>query len=271
MPMVKVNGVSCYYEESGWGRPLILVHGFACGVRMWDPQVKALASRYRVITYDVRGHGASEMPEADDAYSQMICVEDLKGLLLHFGISRAVVGGLSMGGNIALNFGISYPDMIDGLIICDTGSGSDDPAWATGCERWAQLLDHDGIEAFADAHLTSPYWAHYVAQGSEAARLARSLITTHRARGLVGTIRGVLACRPTIYSLEPKLRQLQVPVLLVVGEYDEPCIKTHQFMADVIPRSEHIVIKGFGHLISLEDPTTFNAVVERFLLRVCCA
>ncbi len=98
MPIAKVNGVGIYYEEAGRGRPLVWCHGFACGAAMWEPQVAAFASRYRVITYDVRGHGASEVPAAPEAYSQPASVEDLHQLLRHLGIARACVGGLSMGG-----------------------------------------------------------------------------------------------------------------------------------------------------------------------------
>lgn len=269
MPTAKVNGISLYYEEVGRGRPLIWVHGFACGLRMWDPQMAAFAARHRVIAYDVRGHGASDVPEAPDAYSQPISVEDLRGLLRHCGISRAVLGGLSMGGNIVLNFAPAYPAMVDGLIVCDTGAGSDGTAeWIAQCEGWAQLLERDGIETFADVMVAHPLLARYAGQGPDAVRLIRSLVTTHRARGLAHTLRGVLARRPTIYSLEPQLRRLQVPTLLIVGEFDEPCLKVHRFMAETIPTAEQFVIKGVGHMTNLEDPATFNAVVEQFLLRL---
>lgn len=266
MPLGNTNGMSLYYEDVGRGRPLVWAHGFACGLRMWDPQVAALADRYRVITYDVRGHGASDIPAAPEAYSQPISVEDLRGLLRHLGISRAVVGGLSMGGNIALNFALAFPDMVDGLIICDTGAGSDNTEeWIGNCEAWAQLLEREGIEAFADVMVAHPLLARYASQGPEAARLMRSLVTTHRARGLAHTLRGVLARRPTIYSLEPRLRQLRVPTLLIVGEFDEPCLKVHRFMGEVIAGSEQVVVKGVGHMTNLEDPATFNAAVSEFL------
>ena len=78
-----VNGVSLYYEVTGDGPPLVLAHGFACGLRMWDPQVNALARSWRVVTYDVRGHGISEAPDDPAAYSQPISVADLRALLEH--------------------------------------------------------------------------------------------------------------------------------------------------------------------------------------------
>src|SRR6266852_622557 len=91
MPRVGVNGVSLYYEVTGHGPPLVLAHGFACGLRMWDPQVKALARSWRVVAYDVRGHGMSEAPADPAAYSQPISVADLRALLERLEIRQAVV------------------------------------------------------------------------------------------------------------------------------------------------------------------------------------
>src|SRR5204863_250497 len=113
-PVVPFEGdadVSLYYEAAGRGAPLVLVHGFACGIRSWDPQVRALSLHRRVLTYDVRGHGLSEAPPEAEAYSQATLVADLHALLTHLKIGRAVVGGLSMGGNIALNFALAHPAM----------------------------------------------------------------------------------------------------------------------------------------------------------------
>ncbi len=270
MPLAPVNGTSLYYEVKGSGSPLVLVHGFACGLRTWDPQVRAFAARCRVVTYDVRGHGLSDAPPDAAAYSQTISVEDLHGLLGHLGIKRAAIGGLSMGGNIALNFALAYPRMISALIVADTGAGSDGTAeWNAGAHAYATILEQRGMEAFADAEFESPlfarYVARYVAQGPHAARFIRSCLMTHRARGIAHTAREVLAKRPTIYSLEHALRRLRVPTLLIVGEHDEPCVKVHRFMADTIPGAKHVVLRGVGHLTNLEAPAAFNAAVKKFL------
>src|SRR5947209_5581300 len=166
MPTARVNGVSLYYEVAGRGAPLVLVHGFACGIRSWDPQVRALSRYRRVIAYDVRGHGLSDAPPEAAAYSQATSVADLHALLAHLKIGRAVVGGLSMGGNIALNFALAHPAMVSALIVGDTGT---------------------------------------------------------------------------------------------------PCLKPHRFMADVMPKARHVVLRGVGHLTNLEAPAAFNAAVKSFL------
>jgi pimeloyl-ACP methyl ester carboxylesterase len=271
MPTARVNGctgggVRIYYEDRGGGRPLVWSHGFACGAKMWQPQVEWFAGRYRVVTYDVRGHGASDVPADPEAYSQPHSVEDLRGLLDHLGLERPCVGGLSMGGNIALNLGLAHPERVAGLIIADTGAGSDDAeGWRAKCAEWATLLESRGIEAAADVMMADPLFARYAAQGPEAARHMRSLLTTHRARGLALTLRGVLARRPSIFSLEERLKCLAVPTLVIVGEHDELCLKVSRYLAETLPAGRLVGITGAGHMTNLEDPTTFNAAVDRFL------
>jgi 2-succinyl-6-hydroxy-2,4-cyclohexadiene-1-carboxylate synthase len=266
MPRAHVNGVELYYEVAGAGPPLVLVHGFACGLRMWDPQVKALARAWRIVTYDVRGHGISEAPAEGAGYSQPISVADLGGLLEHLQIRRTAVGGLSMGGNIALNFALAHPEMVRALVVADTGAGSDDAAdWSATVHGLADVLDRGGLEAFADAAVANPLFARYAAQGPAAERFIRSCLMTHRARGLAHTGREVLTRRPSLYSLAPRLRTLKVPTLLIVGEHDEPCVKVHRFLAETIPDARHVVISHAGHLTSLEASDAFNRAVARFL------
>jgi pimeloyl-ACP methyl ester carboxylesterase len=268
MPVASVNGIRLYFETTGAGAPLVLVHGYACGVRSWDPQVRAFSRSRRVVAYDVRGHGLTEAPDDPAAYSQDISVQDLHDLLVFLKIRRAAVGGLSMGGNIALNFALAHPDMVSKLIVADTGAGSEQSGdWAAGSRAYAEALDTRGMEAFADMACESPLFARYVAMGPTAERFIRSCLMTHRARGLAYTAREVLIKRPTIYALEPRLRELRVPTLLIVGEHDQPCLKTHRFMAECIPGASHVMIRDVGHLTNLEAPAAFNAAVKRFLAR----
>jgi len=266
MPIAKLNGISLYFEDKGRGEPLVLVHGFSCGIRSWDPQVQPLSDSRRLITYDVRGFGISEAPQEASAYSQALSVADLAALVTFLKIERTAVGGLSMGGNIALNYALGNPQRVSALILADTGAGSDDTAeWVAGAQRNAEAAERGGVEAFADLACANPLFARYIDQGPEAERFIRSCLMTHRARGIAHTAREVLAKRPTIYSLESRLRQLQIPTLLIVGEHDTPCVKVHQFMARTLPNVHSVVLPGVGHLSNLEAPDAFNAEVRRFL------
>jgi pimeloyl-ACP methyl ester carboxylesterase len=268
MPLAPVNGVSLYYETAGKGRPVVLVHGFGCGIRSWDRQVEALARSQRVVAYDVRGHGLSSAPANPAAYSQPISVDDLRGLVTHLKIRRTAVIGLSMGGNIGLNFALTHPTMVSALVVADTGAGSDETsAWIGDAHRFADALERGGVEAFADLAMADPLFTRYCERGPEAQRFLRSCLMTHRAHGIAHTAREVLSKRPTIYSLQNRLARLRVPTLLIVGEHDERCRKVHDFMAATIPGATHVVLRGVGHLSNLEAPMAFNTAVKRFLAR----
>ena len=268
MPLAELNGIHVYYEATGKGRPVVFVHGFGCGIRSWDPQVAALAPKHRVVAYDVRGHGLSDAPAAATAYSQATSIEDLRQLLGVLKIRRTAVIGLSMGGNIALNFTLAHPALVSALVVADTGAGSDDHAeWVATTHAFASALDSGGTEAFADMAMASPLFAPYCAKGPTAQRFIRSCLMTHRARGVAHTAREVLARRPRIYELEPQLRTLRVPTLLIVGDGDDFCLKIHDFMARTIPGARSLVLRGTGHLSNLEAPAAFNAAVSRFLAK----
>lgn len=269
MPTVPINDIRLSYREGGHGRPLVLVHGFAGRAKFWEPQVEKLSGRYRVVTYDARGHGASAVPSSDAAYDEAIFVEDLRYLLGQLGIERACVGGLSMGGNIALRFGLTHPELVESLIVCDAGSGSDDPeGWRQRSYGLASLVEHQGIEAFAEVVLASPPLAQFVQQGPEKVQWLRRILSGHRPEGLIRTLRGEQATRPALYAYEEQLRAFHKPALIVVGEHDQASLKPSAFLSEALPNAELFVMPGAGHLTSLEDPEQFNTRVEEFLSRV---
>ena len=122
MPKALIDGVAIYYESHGERFPLVWCHEFAGDYRSWEDQVRFFSRRYRVITYNARGYPPSDVPDDANAYSQERSVEDLKGLLDHLGIERANIGGLSMGGSVALHFGIRYPELARSLIVAGAGT-----------------------------------------------------------------------------------------------------------------------------------------------------
>jgi pimeloyl-ACP methyl ester carboxylesterase len=266
MPLVELENVRLYYEEHGRGPALVLAHGHACGVRSWDPQLRGLTDHYRVIVYDARGHGLSEAPREASAYSQQHMVDDLCGLMDYLGLDTAAVGGLSMGGNVALNFAFAHPERVSALILADTGAGSDDTARVVARSlEGVEVLDQGGIEAYADWALTHPAFIRFASRGPEEERFIRSCLMTNRAHGIALSTRGVQAKRPSIYALEPQLHRLEMPVLLIVGEHDQACVPVHAFMGRTIPNVTYHVISGAGHLTNLEAPEAFNRLVAEFL------
>ena len=117
MPLADVNGIKLFYEKSGSGYPVVFCHEFAGDYRSWDLQVGYFSRKYETITYCARGYYPSDVPETAEEYTQQQSVDDLKGLMKFLDIPKAHIVGLSMGGNVALNFGIANPHMASSLVI----------------------------------------------------------------------------------------------------------------------------------------------------------
>ena len=265
MPEVNVNGARLHYDEAGSGPPLVLIHAFPVGRRMWEPQMAALAAKHRVIAYDVRGFGLSEAPREPERYSPAISVEDARALLESVGALPAAVCGLSMGGNIAVNLALAHPRAVSALIACDTGAGSEDAAaFAARCEEYADAAGR-GIDAFAEAAFGWPVFADYGAQGQAQAALLRELVRAQPAHGIALTARHALAPRKPVYELETGLRALRVPTLVIYGERDEACVQSSEFLGRAIPGAQVWKVPGATHFVNLDEPAAFNSRVLDFL------
>ena len=268
MPKALIDGVSLYYEVTGEGYPLVWSHEFAGDYRSWEPQVRFFSRRYRVITYSARGYPPSDVPTDPDAYSQEQAVEDLRGLLEHLGVEHAHVGGLSMGGNVALNFGLTYPEMARSLVVAGTGSGSTDvDTFRSRTEAFSQRMETEGMAAMSD-YGRGPARVQLLRKDPRGWREFADQLAEHSNVGSALTFRGVQAKRPPIFDLEPKLRALDVPTLIMLGDEDEPCVEPGIFMKRCIPRSGLVVFPQAGHAINLEDPDLFNRIVADFLTAV---
>ncbi len=269
MPIAVVNGVDLYYEETGRGFPLIFCHEFAGDYRSWESQVRYFSRRYRVITYNSRGYPPSEVPQDPAAYSNDILVEDLHQLLHHLGIRQAHVAGLSMGANVALNFGLSHPAMAKSLIVAGCGSGS------TGREealaryaRNADDLEARGMRAAVDQFSSAASRRAYVAKDPRGWKEFLAHLEDHSGLGSALTLRGVQMKRKTIFELESRLRQCRVPTLIISGDQDESCLEPSLFMQRHLPQAGLLVLPMSGHTTNVEEPGLFNLHVEQFLAAV---
>ena len=268
MAYASVNGVNLYYEEHGSGYPLVWSHEFAGDYRSWKPQVQFFTRRYRVITYNARGYPPSDVPESLDDYTQEQAVDDLQGLLEHLNIERAHIGGLSMGGNVALNFGLTYPEMARSLIVAGTGSGSTDvEPFRRNVNARADVMRAGGMEAMGD-YLNSGTRVQLLRKDPVGYEEFRQGFLEHSPIGSASTFAGIQGRRPPIFDLEDRMRALDVPTLIMTGDEDEPCIEPSVFMKRCIPRSGLVMMPQAGHAINLEDPDVFNRIVLDFLTAV---
>ena len=251
MSRAQVNGIEIDYEDGGRGPAVLLSHGFSATGHMWAPQRPALEPRYRLITWDMRGHGHTESPDDPARYSEALTVADMHGLLAHFGIDRAVIGGLSLGGTMSLAFHLRHPEMVRALVICDSGPGYRNAearaAWNTRAHERARDLEARGLDAL-----------------TASSREMREAMGRHRsAQGLAHAARGMLAQEGS--AIIDSLPDIRVPTLIVVGDRDTPFIVPSEYMAKKIPGARLEVIRDAGHSSNLDQPEAFDRVLLDFL------
>ena len=247
MPKLNRNGVELYYEVHGDGTPVLLTHGYSSSSHMWEGQVGPFSKRYQLITWDMRGHGKSDYPADQGAYSEAATVADMAAILDAVGAKSAIIGGLSLGGYMSLAFHLKHPDRTRALLIIDTGPGyKKDEArdgWNATSIKRAERLEAEGLPKGGGAETrTAP---HRSADGL--AKAARGMLTQRDARVI------------------ESLPDIKVPSIVVVGADDTPFIAASDYMAAKIPGAKKVVIPAAGHASNIDQPEAFNAAVLGFL------
>src|SRR5438477_2809756 len=269
MPRMSVNGVELYYEDSGSGFPVVCCHEFAGDYRSWEPQVRAFDRLYRCLTYSQRGFPPSSVPTEPDAYSQDLLIDDLRALLDYLGIQQAHLVGFSMGGSVVLNFALRYPELCRSIAVVGTGAGSTNrDRFEKDIEQVVELIRTRGMRTFAATYAEGPTRRPFKRKDPYGWTVFREQLAGHAADGQVYAMQGVMLRRPTIFSLESRLRNLVVPTLIAIGDEDEPCVDVAVFLKRMLPSAGLLVLPQSGHTINLEEPALFNDAVLEFLRMV---
>lgn len=255
----EVNGTRLYDEIAGSGMPLVLIHGFSVDTRMWDDQFIPLAERYRVVRYDLRGFGKSALP-GDRPYAH---ADDLAALLAHLGIPRAAIVGLSMGGEVAIDFALAYPEMTRALVAVDAVVGGH--RWSDAWSAQAGLVRHTarsaGIDAAKARWLDMPIFTPAREQPAVGARLAR-MVADYSGWHWVNRD----PHRKSEPSAVDRLGEITAPTLVILGERDMPDFHAiADTIAERIPGARRVIIPGAGHMANMEAPERFNEAVLGFL------
>ena len=263
--LAQINGLQMWYEDLGNADalPVVLIHGFPFSHDMWRPQSAALTGRVRVVQYDLRGHGQTS--SGDGQYPFEFFVDDLIALLDHLKIRKAILCGLSMGGYIALRTVERNPERVLALILADTQAKADSNE--TKLKRAASIkaIKTDGVNAFAENFLKTAFTPRSLAPKSESVTTIQSIIESTSPQGICGALLALATRTDTTMSL----LAIQVPTLILVGEYDALTpISASQELHDRIRRSEMKVIKNAAHLSNLENSEDFNKQVIDFLSRL---
>jgi 3-oxoadipate enol-lactonase len=261
---VPVEGGSLFYKEAGEGPAVILIHGGYLDHRMWDGQVQPLARHFRVVRYDVRSHGQSSADTVP--FSDM---EDLAALMDHLEIPRATVVGLSMGGQIAIDFALLWPERVDNLVLVSSGiSGGAFDSLELGAyiealqEAVARSDFADMIEAFTQYWCDGPY------------RSPDAVDPTVRSKVLEMLGGSLERWRHNAYVevLDPpawdRVSSILARTLVIVGTVDMPDIlDIAEHLVTLVPDARRVDIQGVAHMVNMEAPDRFNEVVLEFLGR----
>jgi pimeloyl-ACP methyl ester carboxylesterase len=265
------DGVRLHYEECGTGVPVIFVHEFAGDHRAWEAQMRHFGQRYRAITYAARGYPPSDVPEDVAKYSQARAADDIAAVLDHLGIDKAHVVGLSMGGFATLHFGFRHADRALSLVVAGCGYGAEKgqrDKFRAEVAAVAAFLDDNGIEAFAAKYAYGPTRVQFENKDPRGFDEFKRQLAEHSSVGARNTQLGVQGERPSLYDLTEQMAGLTVPVLVLTGDEDWPCLQPALLMKQTIPSAALSVMPNCGHTINLEDPDQFNRLVGDFIVQV---
>jgi len=265
------DGVDLYYESTGSGTPLVLVHEFAGDLRSWEPQVRHFARRHRVVTFNARGYPPSSVPESAAAYSQSRAVADILAVMDHAGIAQAHLAGLSMGGFAVLHLGLSAPHRALSLCVAGCGYGAEKDtvqAFRREAETSAAVLLEQGMATFVARYAQGPTRLPFLRDDPRGFAEFKAQFAEHSALGAANTQLGVQRERPSLYDLTGPLARLTVPTLVLNGDEDWPCLAPGLLLKRTIPSAALVVLPHCGHTINLEQPQAFNRELESLIARV---
>ena len=253
-------GARLAYEVAGTGPAMVLIHGFGLDMRMWDPQVGALASGFRVVRYDCRGFGASGPFDPAVPYTH---AGDLVALLDHLDIGEAVLAGLSFGGRVALQAALADPARVRGLALLD--AVLDGVPWdqesARALDEVTRRVQAAGVLAGREAWLAHPLFAAARERPDLAAALA-AMVAGYPGQHWLGQD----PHRPTRQPIDV-LEGVVVPALVAVGERDVPGFREMSaVLARRIPGAAYHVVAGAGHMVNMEQPAAVNDLLIGLLL-----
>jgi pimeloyl-ACP methyl ester carboxylesterase len=257
-----VDGVGLNYEVTGNGPTIALTHGIGGSGADFEPIIAGLARNYQVLTWDVRGFGASERPA--DGYGIARFAKDLAGILDHIGVDQAVIMGTSMGGTITQRFILDFPQKTAAAVIMSTSSEVNERArdmWF----RQADAIERDGMEAWIRRSRPPEQTDEFLKEHPEILEAEQRRIRNNPD----GHVYAQVARTVADYNYTEELKSVRVPTLVLVGSEDKQTPPGGSvIISRTIPGAELHILDGFGHGLPRETPDQVIELVTAFLDRV---
>ena len=246
-------------------RTYVLLHAFPLGANQWEPQMRSIPAGWRLITPDLRGFGGSTELDSPSALAISDYADDVVDLLAELSVSRAVIGGLSMGGYAALALLQGAPQLIEGLVLADTRATADSPEGRANRRNLLAVVDREGPSGVAREMMPKLLGKTTRELNPSTEAQVRRLIKQQSPVAIRGAIHRMMH-RP---DSTPILPNVTVPTLVIVGEEDEltPPDDSRR-IAEAVPGATLVILPAAGHLSNLEQPDAFNAALNGFLAKL---
>jgi 3-oxoadipate enol-lactonase len=257
--------IKMHYLDLGNPRnlPIILIHGMTFDHQMWNHQIQVLKDKYRVIAYDLRGHGLSTV--GDGQYTYKMFTDDLIDLMDHLHIKQAVLCGLSMGGVIAIRAYEMNPDRIKALILCDTRSEADSNQTKYWREDSIELIKNKGLDAFTNEFIKTIFTVESIKKQHKSVELIRNVILSSSPKAICA----VLLAQAARTDMKHVLPKIKVPTLIMIGENDNfTPYASSETMNNGIINSKLKIISKAGHISNLENKYEFNHNLLEFMKEI---
>lgn len=262
------DGVKLYYEDIGVGDVIIFIHEYAGDYRSWEKQINYFSKRFRCVTYNARGYPPSEVPLDPKAYSMEQAARDAIAVMDALDVGQAHIIGLSMGSFASLQMGIDFAQRCLTLVPVGCGHGANPEDYRESqiiFQNSASRLLEIGMQKYAEEYANGPWRITLKRKNIDAWVEFKENLAHHDPQGSALTLLGVQASRPSLWSLEPLLKQINLPVFLITGDEDTPTLVPNIYLKSILKSSRLAIIPGAGHAVNLEEPEQFNRIVDNFL------
>jgi pimeloyl-ACP methyl ester carboxylesterase len=266
---LQIGSIHIHHEVYGSGEPIFLNHGASRSCQSWYPHMHWLSEKYKVIVHDARGHGLSSAPRGDDQNSWEILADDLKHLMEHLNIERAIIGGVSMGGGVSHTFALKYPEKVKALILSDSaGTGITKPGIKVSLEEMESLrlkreyvIHRYGVVEWAYRSIDTGTAQKSVIEQPDKQLEYLERMAMFPVNGAIYSYR--LITRSKIPRIE-LTKNLKMPTLIVIGDEDD-FLTSAEWLRDTIPNRRFALLTKAGHATMHTKPDAWRKAVEEFL------
>jgi 3-oxoadipate enol-lactonase len=260
MPKLRINDIDMYYEEYGQGQPILLIHGLGSSTADWERQIPAFSNQYKVIAFDMRGHGQSEKPQGP--YSMSLFASDAAELIKSLGLGPVHLIGISLGGMVSFQLAADSPELVKSMVIVNAGH---EMIVRTIKDRWQVFMRTTLVRLFGMRKM-----GEVLSQRMFTKPEHEDIRQIFIERWSKNDPKAYLASMRTVvnWSVDEQLENIDIPTCVITADEDYSSVESKKAYVDRMPQAELVVIKDSRHATPVEHPDEFNKEVMSFLSKL---